>query len=285
MVAVRRRRKVAAADRRRRRRRAALRAPRDRDRPRRGRRSTRTARSSSAASSPGWRGWGRRSLPPRPWWQPRQGARQRRGLARGTCCARDPSPADRGPLGRRRARPTRPPRGGRGARAPRPRPHPRAWGGPRRRPDLIELDAGAGRPPAALQRRPHQRARRRRDPRAAHGRRAFGRARALVAAAIAHVGLDNITAVVADVDVDEPGTDSHRRDRRARRAASPVDDEPRTTAVPSSCRRTARRPVVPVATSVGDVGQILSVRPVLSPRDRRRRRREDWPRGARSTSG
>ncbi|HLK46229.1 MAG TPA: PP2C family serine/threonine-protein phosphatase [Acidimicrobiales bacterium] len=103
-------------------------------------------------------------------------------------------------------------------------------------------------------------------------------ARALVAAANAHGGLDNITAVVADVvDVDEagPDTDTGTASVADPAPASPVDDEPRTTAVPVVVPSDRQTGVAPVATSVGEVPHVLAVRPVLSSRDRRRRRRED----------
>ena len=81
-------------------------------------------------------------------------------------------------------------------------------------PTCIELAPERRRPAAAVQRRAEQRARRRRDP-ARCSRSASPRdaARALVAAANAHGGLDNITAVVADV-VDEA---TRRRRTSARR--------------------------------------------------------------------
>ena len=96
-------------------------------------------------------------------------------------------------------------------------------------------------------------------------------ARALVAAANAHGGLDNITAVVADLaDLPEPAV---------------ADAEPNTTAVPIVLPSDHDATVVTGTTGV-TAGTLatgtqvraptaLAVRPMLTPRERRRRRRED----------
>jgi PPM family protein phosphatase len=118
-------------------------------------------------------------------------------------------------------------------------------------------------------------------------------ARSLVAAANAHGGLDNVTAVVADVDVDDDAAAGTRRPAAAAagvgavaagsKAASGASPAP---AAPTSATSAATSTVRPVATTETGAAATrlvtavpaspsVAVRPVLTARERRRRRRED----------
>ena len=109
-------------------------------------------------------------------------------------------------------------------------------------------------------------------------------ARALVAAANAHGGLDNITAVVADVIAPEPervsvdaaavvpvaaGGGSSSTGSLVTSSVAPSAATTTTVGAVASTSATHR------VTSVLPSGPTLAVRPVLTSRERRRRRRED----------
>lgn len=120
-------------------------------------------------------------------------------------------------------------------------------------------------------------------------------ARALVAAANAHGGLDNITAVVADVLTDAPAAGAHGVEAPREWATSPDPIEPVPPAsggrggVESSTQSDAGGGGVAMLTSVATsvVPAVaapprapapagIAVRPVLTRREQRRRRREEY---------
>jgi PPM family protein phosphatase len=110
-------------------------------------------------------------------------------------------------------------------------------------------------------------------------------ARALVAAANAHGGLDNITAVVADVTLDDVALPPPLEDVTAPEPVAPVPpgiDEPasaRDVEMATTGLVAAAVAVDPGATSsIARAPSALkpAIRPVLTARERSRRRREEW---------
>jgi serine/threonine protein phosphatase PrpC len=108
-------------------------------------------------------------------------------------------------------------------------------------------------------------------------------ARALVAAANAHGGLDNITAVVADVAPDDVVIAPLREDVTAPEPAAPAPTGA-NEAAPAALIGAPTTGIVAVAADPDATGSITKVpplarptiRPVLTLRERRRRRREEW---------
>jgi serine/threonine protein phosphatase PrpC len=117
-------------------------------------------------------------------------------------------------------------------------------------------------------------------------------ARSLVAAANAHGGLDNVTAVVADVALDDDAPDGTGRPAAAvgvgavaagsaaAPGASPAPASPpsATSAVTSTVRAVASTEAGAASTRLVTAvpsSPSVAVRPVLTARERRRRRRED----------
>jgi PPM family protein phosphatase len=113
-------------------------------------------------------------------------------------------------------------------------------------------------------------------------------ARALVAAANAHGGLDNITAVVADVAPDEvvppPLAEATAPEPVALESpstgepASPSSGDMATTGIVSAVVAVDPNPNPDATSSITRVppGARPTIRPVLTARERRRRRREEW---------
>ncbi|HEV3328064.1 MAG TPA: PP2C family serine/threonine-protein phosphatase [Acidimicrobiales bacterium] len=116
-------------------------------------------------------------------------------------------------------------------------------------------------------------------------------ARSLVAAANAHGGLDNVTAVVADVDLDDDavegtggpaaaaaGDGAVATGSEAASGAAPAASTSATSAATSTVRAVASTETGAAATrlvTAVPASPSVAVRPVLTARERRRRRRED----------
>ncbi len=111
-------------------------------------------------------------------------------------------------------------------------------------------------------------------------------ARSLVAAANAHGGLDNVTAVVADVALDDDAPEGTGRPAAAAAgsaAGSGASPEPAASTSATSATSARVRAVTSTAAGAASTRLVtavpaspsVAVRPVLTARERRRRRRED----------